>query len=134
TNGRLLNEKNIPIFVRDLSFIRFSVNAGTKATYAKIHGTQETDFDIVLKHLQNFVEEKRKTGSDVTIGVQCVLLSYNQHEIKELERIVTQLGVSYLSVKPFLKHAEIKFDDRIEHLPSVLDDLSTFGHDISGNG
>lgn len=131
TNARLLNNKNIPIFVRDLSFIRISLNAGTRETYGKVHGTQEADFDAVIQNLRKLVEEKKRTGSLITIGVQCVLLSHNQHEIIELAKLVKEIGVDYLSVKPFLKHPDIKFDDHIEDLSSVLDSLNESGRTFS---
>ena len=134
TNGRLLNDKNIPIFVRDLSFIRISMNAGTEASYAHIHGTQAGDFNAVVENLKKLVAEKKRTGSALTIGIQCVLLSQNKNEIKQLAQIVKEIGVDYLSIKPFLKHPDIKFDDSIENLPQVLDELTEFGKKISGNG
>lgn len=134
TNGRLLSDKNIPIFVRDLSFIRISMNAGTADSYAHVHGTQATDFEAVVKNLKSLVEEKKRTGSTLTIGVQCVLLSQNKNEIKQLAELVKEIGVDYLSIKPFLKHPEIKFDDTIENINHVLDDLAAFGNKISSNG
>ncbi len=134
TNARLLNDKNIGIFVRDLSFIRISLNAGTRETYGKVHGTQEGDFDAVIANLRKLVEEKRRTGSDITIGVQCVLLSHNQDEILTLASLVKEIGVDYLSVKPFLKHPDIKFDDNIEDLSTVLDNLNEAGTKLSGDG
>lgn len=133
SNGRLLNAKNIPIFARDLSFIRISMNAGTRENYAHIHGTQASDFDAVVENLKKLVAEKKLTGSPITIGVQCVLLSHNQNEIKQLAELVKSIGVDYLSIKPFLKHPEIKFDDTIENLDQVLDDLIDFGKQISGS-
>lgn len=133
TNGRLLSDKNIPVFVKNLSFIRLSVNAGTKSNYGTIHGTNENDFDVVIENIRKLVEEKKKTKSNIVIGVQCVLLSQNKNEIHELAYKVKDLGVDYLAVKPFLKHPEIKFDDTIENLPFVLDELSRFGEKISND-
>lgn len=131
TNGRLLNSKNIPIFVRDLSFIRISMNAGTRENYAEIHGTNPQDFDIVVENLKALVEEKRKTHSKITIGVQLVLLSKNMHEVKQQAKMLKEIGVDYFSVKPFLKHPEIKFDDKIENLEDFLDDLTQFQKEIN---
>lgn len=131
TNGRLLSKKNIPIFVRDLSFIRISMNAGTSASYAHIHGTREEDFNEVVENLKMLVNEKKQSNSKITIGVQCVLLSQNQNEIKKLAYLVKEIGVDYLSIKPFLKHPEIKFDDNIENLEDVLESLTKFGEEVS---
>lgn len=134
TNGRLLNEKNISVFVENLSFIRLSVNAGSPEVYAKIHGTNENDFEIVMSNIKLLVEKKKEMNSDITIGVQCVLLSQNKEEIKTLAHRVKEIGVDYLAIKPFLKHPKIKFNDTIENLPSILDELESFGKKISDDG
>lgn len=131
TNGRLLSKKNIPIFVESLSFIRLSVNAGSRENYAKIHGTTENDFDVVVENIRELVKKKKETNSGIVIGVQCVLLSQNKDEIKTLARLMKDIGADYLAVKPFLKHPDIKFDDEIQDLPRVLDDLAAFGETIS---
>lgn len=131
TNGRLLSDKNIAIFVRDLSFIRLSVNAGTKESYSHIHGCSGNDFEAVMENIRKLVEEKKRTGSQIIIGVQCVLLNQNKKEIHILAEKVKALGVDYIAIKPFLKHPEIKFDDHIEGLPSLLDELNRYGEKIS---
>lgn len=131
TNGRLLNDESIAIFARDLTFIRISLNAGSAESYGKIHGTQEKDFDIVLSNIEKLVLEKKRTGSKITIGVQCLLLSSNQHEIAALAKKLKEIGVNYLAIKPFLKHPEISFDDHIEDLEEVLESLNRFSEEIS---
>ncbi len=131
TNGRLLNEKNIPTFVENLSFIRISVNAGSAENYAQVHGTHERDFEIVMKNIESLVKTKKEKGSSITIGVQLVLLSLNLHEVKSLALRLKEIGVDYFSVKPFLKHPDIAFDDTIENLVEVLDDLVLFQNKVS---
>lgn len=131
TNGRLLSDKNIPDFVDHLSFIRISVNAGTAENYARIHGTNVMDFDIVIKNIAELVRVKKEKKSKMTIGVQLVLLSQNVHEVKSLALELKKLGVDYFSVKPFLKHPDVEFDDTIENLNDVLDDFAVFQKEIS---
>jgi cyclic pyranopterin phosphate synthase len=131
TNGRLLNDKIIPVLVENLSFIRLSVNAGTRQSYGDIHGCPEGDFDVVLSNISKLVEEKIRTKSKISIGIQCVLLSHNKNEVHILAEKVKNLGVDYFSVKPFLKHPEIKFDDSIPDLSLFLDELSRFADKIS---
>lgn len=134
TNGRLLSDKNIPVFVNDLSFIRVSINAGTPANYAHIHGTSQSDFEIVMSNLEKLVQTKKNTRAQITIGVQCLLLSQNVHEIKLLANRLKEIGVDYFAIKPFLKHPEVPFDDHIENLNDVLDDLIEFEKEITGVG
>lgn len=131
TNGRLLSDKNIPLFIEHLSFIRVSLNAGSAENYALLHGTNKSDFDSVINNLNMLVQEKKKQNSAITIGVQCLLLSQNIHEIKLLAQLLKSIGVDYFAIKPFLKHPDVPYDDQIENLNEVLDDLLTFEKEIS---
>ncbi len=133
TNGKLFSQINIPTFIENLSFIRISINAGTAKSYASIHGTSKADFEIVIKNLRLLVESKRNLNSRITIGVQCLLLSQNIDEIKELAKLVKEIGVDYFSVKPYLKHPEVPFDDLIPDLDKVLEDFLVFEKSITTN-
>lgn len=97
TNGTLLHKlENI----HKCEWIKVSLNAGTKETYAKIHGTKEKDFDIVLANLADAVHRK----GNCTIGAQMVLLPENQHEVETLRQITKDLGLDYLVIKPYSQH------------------------------
>lgn len=116
TNGILFNESIIEKVLHRLSWIRVSVNAGTRDTYSKVHGTTVTDFDLVLHNLKQIVEFKRINNIDVTIGVQCTLTEDNIDEIEILTHLVRDIGVDYLTLKPFLKHPKTKFNSTIKNL------------------
>lgn len=124
TNGRLLNEKKINSLVQNLSWIRVSVNAGTKDNYGKIHGTSSKDFEIVMNNLKLLVKYKQKhKRDDFIIGVQCLLLEENQHEIRDLAKKLKDIGVDYLAIKPFLKHPLVKYSTEVKHKDEVLKEL-----------
>jgi len=94
TNGVLL-DKLEPV---DLcTWIKISMNAGRKDTYAKVHKTKEADWDKVWDGIKNAVGRK---GS-CTIGVQCVVLPENVYEMRELARLCSDAGVDYLVLKPY---------------------------------
>ena len=122
TNARLLNEERIISLVKDLSWIRISLNAGTKESYGKIHGTSEKDFDIVLKNLELMVKHKRN-DTDFVIGVQCLLLEENHREIRDLAKKLKEIGVDYLAIKPFLQHPLIKYSTEIQNTNEVFKEL-----------
>lgn len=131
TNGRLLQEVEIPTYVENLSFVRISLNAGSAKNYAFIHGANEKDFDIVMNNVESLVKVRNEKKSKMTIGIQLVLLSHNLHEIKSLALKLKNIGVDYFSIKPFLKHPNIAFDDSIENLELILDDLLVFQKEIT---
>lgn len=97
TNGVLLN-KFAPIEL--CKWIKVSINAGTKETYAKVHRTDEKDFDKVIENIRQAVNRK----GNCTIGMQMVLLPENQHEVETIKAIGEDLGVDYVVIKPYSQH------------------------------
>lgn len=96
TNGVLLNKLDL----HGVSWVKVSLNAGTKETYAKVHGTDEKDWDRVWKNLKDAVERK----GDCMIGVQMVLLPENTHEAQELQDRCDDIGIEYVVFKPYSQH------------------------------
>ena len=97
TNGVLLN-KFAPIEL--CKWIKVSINAGTRETYAKVHRTKEEDFDKVIENIRQAVHRK----GNCTIGIQMVLLPENQHEVAQIKAIGEDLGVDYVVIKPYSQH------------------------------
>jgi radical SAM protein with 4Fe4S-binding SPASM domain len=122
TNGRLLNDAKAKVLAENLSWIRVSLNAGTKENYGKIHGTSEKDFEIVLNNLKSLVKYKKK-NSEFVIGVQCLLLQENFYEIRGLAKLLKEIGVDYLAIKPFLKHPLVDYSTEVENKDEVLKEL-----------
>lgn len=97
TNGVLLDRLE-PI--SECEWIKVSINAGTKATYAKVHRAPEKDWDRVWENLRAAVKRK----GDCTIGVQMVCLPENAGEEEELQARCEDVGVDYCVLKPYSQH------------------------------
>ena len=104
TNGVLFSqdraEKCLPYF----SWLRFSVDAGTPKTYAKIHGTRKEDFRRVMGNIEEAVRIKRKLGLKTTIGIQLLLMQENAAEVYNLAERIKELGADNMQVKPYSQH------------------------------
>lgn len=112
TNGVLFSVDRIKECLPNLSWLRFSIDAGTSKSYAKIHGTSDLDFNLIMKNLKDAVDFKEKNNLNVTIGTQLLLISENSEEAVILAEKLREIGVDNLQIKPYSHH------------PRSLNDLS----------
>lgn len=96
-------EKIIP----QLSWIRFSIDAGTPETYAKVHGVAADSFRKTLDNVAQAVAIKKSASAKTTIGVQYLLLGHNMGEIQQAIQLFDSLGVDYISFKPYSEHPQM---------------------------
>lgn len=104
TNGVFFNKRLAEKCLDSLSWIRFSIDAGTCWTYAKVHCCNTSDFDRVLKNLKDAVKIKRKKRYLSTIGVQFLLIPENYKEVTTFAALLKDIGVDYLIIKPYSQH------------------------------
>ncbi len=104
TNAVALNDKLIHETLDSVTWIKVSVNAGSRDTYAQVHQTKADDFDRVFRNLAKAVEVKRANRYACTIGLQMVLLPENEHEAFDLAKRAKDIGADYLVIKPYSQH------------------------------
>ncbi len=104
SNGVLLREDISEKILSFLSWIRISLNAGKRKTYALVHRTRAEDFDTVLKNLASAVKIRNKNKLNTAIGVQLLLIPENVKEIFILAGLLKNIGVDYLTIKPYSQH------------------------------
>jgi len=104
SNGVLLNEEKSKLILKNLSWIKISIDAGTKKSYAKIHGTKEQDFPLVLKNLKFACEYKIKNNLSCKIGCQMVVTDESIDGVENLILELKDIGLDYFVLKPYVKH------------------------------
>lgn len=104
TNGVLLKKELASKILKYLSWIRVSLNAGTRETYEKVHRCPSEDFQKVLNNLKDAVAIKKRDGLSVTIGIQLLLIPANIKEVLILAKALKKIGVDYLTIKPYSQH------------------------------
>ncbi|WP_445366961.1 radical SAM/SPASM domain-containing protein [Methylomonas sp. BW4-1] len=133
TNGTLMNQRFIEQSLPLVSWIKVSLNAGSAESYAAIHQTKASDFDLVLNNLRRAVEHKKALQLSCTLGAQILLLPENQHEVTTLASICRDVGLDYLVVKPYSQHlfSETRRYEslRYDNLLGMAEELAQFNGD-----
>ena len=104
TNMVAMRADYVDELVRNLSWMKISINAGTSESYAKIHRTQEKDFDRALKNIELVIKTKKQNNYDCVVGAQMLLLPENIDEAVTLAKKMKELGVDYVVIKPYSQH------------------------------
>lgn len=94
TNGVLLHK----LRTLDLcSWVKISMNAGTRDEYAAIHQTNPKDWDSIWSHLPEVIARK----GNCTLGIQAVVLPENYMTLANLAFLSKQIGLDYVVLKPY---------------------------------
>lgn len=101
TNAVAMNEKTMHNYMKNCKWIKVSINAGDKATYAKVHQTKEEDFEKVIENLIFMAKIKKENGYKCTVGSQMLLLPDNSKSVLSLAKKMKEVGVDYLVIKPY---------------------------------
>jgi len=106
TNGILMSPSLADKSLKNLTWIKFSVDAGTKKTYAKIHGTKEQDFEILLNNIKYCIELRNKQDFETTIGTQILIIDESIAEVETLIQLFSEINPDYLVLKPYSQHPD----------------------------
>lgn len=113
TNGSLMNREFLKKCLKDICWIKISLDAGRKETYRKIHRPRNSDdWDEVLNILKYAVKLKKKENLKCRIGAQMLLLPPalsergdaipgNEKEAVILAKKLKTLGLGYFIIKPY---------------------------------
>lgn len=107
TNGSLGDAETWRTLLPLLTWVRFSVDAGSGPVYAKVHGVGPESFSRTVASIQAAVETKHTQGLPVTVGVQYLLLPENLDDLGAACELFSGLGVDYVSLKPFSLHPQM---------------------------
>ena len=104
TNGVLLTPQVAELILPFMSWLKVSINAGSAAGYAGVHGTNPDDFERVLENIAYAAQLIKDRGWSCTLGAQAMLLPENSHELEILAWRIKAAGARYLVIKPYSQH------------------------------
>jgi len=97
TNGSLLTDENIPIYIDNLSFIRFSFDDYSPESYSKTKGVPERMYFKVIENIKKCVEYKKNhPESKCRIGIDFILTPTNVDKMVDIYIETRKFGVDYL--------------------------------------
>lgn len=100
TNGALIKDKDIPSLMKNLTFIRFSINGGSAKSYSIIHRCPESEYEKVKNIMKKMFEYKKKNNSKCTLGAYILVSDVNFLEIESFVKEIKDMGFDYVIIKP----------------------------------
>lgn len=110
-----------------LSWVRFTVAAGTPSRYAEImykDSSHTQVFDNAIRNIKYAVDLKRRLGLKVTLGIQMVLMPEFKDEILPFAKLGVELGVDYAVIKHCSDDEEGSLGVEYSLYEKMYDDLS----------
>ena len=104
TNGVFFDKNKLENTLSSLSWIRYSVDAGTAAMHKKIHCGGSNDFSKILKNIRDAVQIKRRDNLTIVIGVQFLMIPDNINEVEQFVNAFKEIGIDNVQIKPYSQH------------------------------
>lgn len=130
TNGVLFTREKIEECLGAFSWVRYSVASMMNDSYNKIQQGKDGDLDKVKENLDEAVRFKKDNKLTTTLGVQCLLLPDNVGQLPFMAKTLREIGVDYLTVKPYSQHLhsrnkfEIDYEEMLD-LEKLLKEYAT---------
>ncbi len=102
TNGSLLDKRDLfEAMVDHMTWVRFSIDAGTKETYNDVRIAKKgQDWDKMLSNLGRLVEVNNSKGKKIDIGVGYVVSPDTYKEIVDFAKVFKEFDLTYCQYKP----------------------------------
>lgn len=96
SNGILLNDRKSRAILPFVKWIKFSVNAGDRLTYTKVHRCKAGDFDKLIHNLEKTVKNRNFYNLDALIVIQFLTYDSNWTSIPSILDIHRKIGTDLL--------------------------------------
>jgi len=134
TNGVLFDGNKQKRCLPHLSWIKFSVDAGTPETYSQVHGVPKKQFQTLIENISSSVRLKKENGLDVIIGTQYLVIpqNTNKRDVMIIIGMLREIKSDYLVIKPYSDHPRNQKDlivgnEDYKKLENLLGNLKSIG-------
>jgi len=123
TNASLGNRHIWSEILPYLTWVKFSIDAGSADIYSAVRNVPEEVFDKTLQSIRESVQVKNERHLDVTMGVQFLLIDENKDDVRNALEIFSGLGIDYFVIKPYSLHPRMLNKKEMEYTRDMLDNL-----------
>lgn len=110
TNGSLLDGNVAEILLKNCTWIRVSLDAGSPEVFRLVHGMNGDEFKRVVDRISRLVVIKKKMKSKCTIGIGFLTCNDTVKDMLRATRLARELGVDYLQFRPMQVHRGGRFE------------------------
>jgi cyclic pyranopterin phosphate synthase len=102
TNGTLLDKWDMfEVMVDNMTWVRFSVDAGTAKTYNSVRKAKgKQNWDKMASNLRRLIDVNNQKGKKIDIGVGYVISPDTYHEIVDFAHFFKDFDLAYCQYKP----------------------------------
>jgi len=112
TNGSLLNHEEAKRLLKNCTWIRISLDAGSPEIFKSTHGMNGTEFNKIISNIDALVKMKKKIKSECTIGIGFLTSDYTKPDMLKAALLARKLEVDYLQFRPMQVHNGGRFEYR----------------------
>jgi GTP 3',8-cyclase len=123
TNGSNIRGKLAEIIVRELSYVRISLDAATAKTYNLVKRPKGTDFNGVIADIKNLMRLRRQAKSQLLISIKYLVSKINADEIPKVFDLAKRLGVDSLQFKALRQSADALTKARQQRVAKQINSL-----------
>jgi len=99
TNGLLIEMDRAHDLLKNMSWIRFNLSAGTPKGFLRVHQSKAKNFHVLIDKIKSLVAIKKQYGYKCTIGIQMVLIPECYDQVISEAKLGAELGVDYFVIK-----------------------------------
>lgn len=130
TNGSLLDEKVSRVLLKNCTWIRISLDAGTPQVFKLTHGMNSNEFQKVVNNIGCLIKMKEEIKSKCTIGIGFLTCDYSVEDMIKVTALSKKLKVNYLQFRPMQIRRGTKF---VYHWTDIEEEIAKCLK-YSGNG
>ena len=125
TNGSLLSGKTLEAFIKYASYIRISLEAGSKEVFNRVKGIDsKNEFYKIVENITDAVALRKKLKKKLDISVKFTVGQDNYMDMENAVLLASKLGVDSIQFKLYENVDNIELHEEGSHfLSNGLDDV-----------